>query len=204
MLVLPGQSANEEVVGILGPDILRAFDVDFDFAGKKLNLFSPDHCEGKVVYWAKSYTTIPFKLSGGDHIRITPNLDGNDIDAVVDTGSTTTILYLNVAYRLFGLTSDTPGVENSGDSAHPFYKYRFKSLSIHNVTVNNPLITLATDAADAGFKKDRTSKVELDAIRGPTPLDDQPMTIGLNVLRKLHLYLAYGEHQLYVTGADAH
>ncbi len=86
MLVLPDDHGNEAVAGILGPDILRVLDVDFDFGGKKLNLFSPDHCEGKVVYWAKSYTTVPFKISGGSHILVTTNLDGHDIRTAVDMG----------------------------------------------------------------------------------------------------------------------
>jgi hypothetical protein len=45
--------------GTLGHEYLRYFDLDFDFAGGKLNLFSPDHCAGKVVYWAKEYTDVP-------------------------------------------------------------------------------------------------------------------------------------------------
>src|SRR5690348_13962042 len=32
--------------GVLGADFLRNFDVDFDFAKARINLFSPDHCEG--------------------------------------------------------------------------------------------------------------------------------------------------------------
>jgi hypothetical protein len=30
------------------------------------------------------------------------------------------------------------------------------------------------------------------------------MYVGLNELRKLHLYFAFGEGKLYVTAADAH
>ncbi|MGB8602343.1 MAG: retropepsin-like aspartic protease, partial [Rhizomicrobium sp.] len=41
--------------GILGAEILRIFDVDFDFAGGKLNLYSQEHCPGKINYW--SHTT---------------------------------------------------------------------------------------------------------------------------------------------------
>lgn len=45
--------------GTLGREYFRYFDLDFDFANGKLNLFSPDHCAGKVVYWAKEYTDVP-------------------------------------------------------------------------------------------------------------------------------------------------
>ena len=65
MLVLPDDYENEAIAESLGPDILRVIDVDFDFGGKKSNLSSSDHCEEKVVYWAKSYTAIKFSISGG-------------------------------------------------------------------------------------------------------------------------------------------
>jgi hypothetical protein len=42
---------------------------------------------------------------------------------------------------------------------------------------------------------DRESKV---GASGPK------MLLGMNVLRHLHLYIAYGEHKLYVTPATAH
>ncbi len=37
------------------------YDVDFDFAVGKFNLFSKDHCDGQVVYWTRSpVAVVPF------------------------------------------------------------------------------------------------------------------------------------------------
>lgn len=40
---------DSEISGLLAPDLLRQFDVELDFAGKTVKLFSPDHCEGRVL-----------------------------------------------------------------------------------------------------------------------------------------------------------
>jgi hypothetical protein len=53
------QSNATEPEGTLGHEYLRYFDLDLDFGNGKLNLFSPEHCAGKVVYWAKEYTDVP-------------------------------------------------------------------------------------------------------------------------------------------------
>src|SRR5579859_4984286 len=45
MQVLPDGFLPPDVGGTIAPNILRHYDVDFDFANAKLNFFSPDHCE---------------------------------------------------------------------------------------------------------------------------------------------------------------
>src|SRR5262249_15834278 len=37
--------------GILATGIFQHDDIDLDFGAERLNFFSTDHCEGKVVYW---------------------------------------------------------------------------------------------------------------------------------------------------------
>src|SRR6202044_3825356 len=56
------------VAGVIGYDILKHFDLDFDFGSDQLNLFSPDHCEGKVVYWSPTYTDAPVAVTPGGSI----------------------------------------------------------------------------------------------------------------------------------------
>ena len=43
---------DQRSAGVLGLDFIGHFDVELDFKNRKLNLFSPDHCPGKVVYWS--------------------------------------------------------------------------------------------------------------------------------------------------------
>jgi len=44
-------NANLPFVGSLAGDIMSQYDVEMDFAARKLNFFSKDHCPGHVLYW---------------------------------------------------------------------------------------------------------------------------------------------------------
>src|SRR5262249_40529932 len=81
--------------GILGPDYLKNFDLDFD--KRELNLISQDHCKGRVVYWTDYYVNLPFRLGQGDHIEFSVMLDGQKLSAVLDTGAWWTVLSMTSA-----------------------------------------------------------------------------------------------------------
>lgn len=189
--------------GWLAPDILRNYDVDFDFAVGKLKLFSPDHCPGRVVYWAKSWVVIPFSLTTGAHIVIPVTLDDQNLEAVIDTGAPVTLLSQARAARLFHLRPDSPTIEKApavrpGDLGP--YRTRFKSLSFEGVVVANPLIYLLPDATEHGMTVDEgklANHPELGSIK-----DVAHFILGLDVLRKLHLYIAWREQKLYLTAVD--
>jgi len=63
--------------GTLAPDMLKHYDVDLDFAHGKMNLFSQDHCPGKVLYWTKGdYVVLPMQVAPSSHIRLPVTVDG--------------------------------------------------------------------------------------------------------------------------------
>ncbi len=52
VMVLPVQGGGPPpFAGALAGDFLSLYDVEMDFAGRKLNFFSKDHCPGHVLYW---------------------------------------------------------------------------------------------------------------------------------------------------------
>lgn len=171
--------------GLLGDDFLMQFDVDLDFAGGKVNLFRPHRCEGRVVYWASDDTPvaiIPFKTKSDDtHIKLEIAVDDHPAPAVLDTGASKTVMNLETATHWYNITVNSPGVEKIGDD---LYRYRFKTLTLEGVTVANPEIYM---------QPAKVSKFPNDTV-----------LLGIDILRKLHLYIAYEEHKLYVTAADAH
>lgn len=163
-------------VDLFGADFLSNYDLDFDFAKGRLNLVSPEHCPGDVVYWTKgNYGVVPFELSG-DRIRLTVKLDGEEFGALLDTGAADTPM--NLTRVANELKLDRTKLERSGH-------YPFKSLSVGDVTVTNPSITLIPDG-------------ESILGHGNSSLH---MILGMNVLRQLHLYISYKEKKIYVTPA---
>jgi predicted aspartyl protease len=186
-----------EYDGIVGADLLQNFDADFDFAAGKLNLFSPDHCPGKTVYWsAKILATIPFTLDNSLHVRFRAALDGKPLDAIIDTGAINTDLNLDVAHRLLGVDPAADDVEKVSElEGSPVYRRQFEKLEIGGVTIDNPMLLLLPDlVAKAGH---RTRPGSFMTARNG--LVD--MLVGMNVLRRLHVYIAYKERKLYITEA---
>ena len=186
-LVMPDDMLAPEVQGTMAPDILRAYDDDFDFVNAKLNLISPDHCRGQVVYWTKDPpAAIPFTFDNITHIQISVLLDGKEIKADLDTGTSRTIFSLDEAERLFGFDTGSPALETlkEGGIARP-YKFPFKTMTFGGVTVANPDIILVPDSESRMHGSDR-------------------IILGMGVLRQLHLYIAYREKTVYVTPASAH
>src|SRR5262249_10847973 len=98
---------DSDVVGTLGPDIFSQFDVELDYAAKKLNLFSPDHCEGRVIYWQpKALAVIPMQVVSG-HVVVPVTVDGHRLKAAVDTGAALTIMNAARARSNFGLDENS-------------------------------------------------------------------------------------------------
>lgn len=178
--------------GTLAPDILLAFDNDFDFANTKLNLMSADHCPGEVVYWTKEpYAELHFRLDQARHIELHVELDGKSVLALLDTGSSQSNMSLDSAQALFGLSDDNPdlkvaeGVFINGMKNIPTYYYPFKALQFGGVAVNNP-------------------KIHLNRNSDAQPGDEPRLTLGMNILRQLHFYISYRDKTLYITPASAH
>lgn len=166
--------------GDLAADVLSGVDLDFDFAAGRLNLMSQDHCRGKVIYWTRGdYATFPFTMDDGRHIKINVMLDGKKVSAIVDTGSNQSLMSLEVAKKDFNID---PMNLTLGGGHH-----RFKELALQGIIVTNPYIALIAD---------KQSKL--------LHTDGMPdMILGMDILRQLHLYIAYKEQMLFATAAEA-
>jgi Aspartyl protease len=198
--------------GVLAADLLTLFDVEFDFKGKKMNLFSQDHCPGKVVYWTQAgYAEIPFRLTAGplgqgnNHIVLTMALDGHDVTTDFDTGSNTTWLGRRTASQIFSVDDKSTGVERVPGSpdSDPVYVKQFAQLKLGGVAVQSPVIEILPDRSDDAFRMEHSEKSRDDPIYGAR-LEHEDLTLGMNVISKLHVYIAYKERKLYVTAPDAH
>ena len=167
---------------ILGQDFLGKFDLDFDFAHAALNLFAREHCENQVIYWTKGPAAmVPFSHDYGGRFFIMVELDGKPVEAYLDTGYSRSVLTLGASERLFGLTKTSPGVTPVGGvtSDDEAYRYAFKSLTFAGAAVNNPDITLLPGNGDS-------------------------LSIGMDVLSRLHVYVDYSDKSIFLTGASAH
>jgi predicted aspartyl protease len=198
-----GTSYGTKVSGLLGANVLKNFDLDFDFAAKKFNLFSQDHCPGQVVYWsAGGATKIPFKFNGSA-ITLPVQLDGHEFDAMLDSGAFASTISQPMANQIFNLSPESAGVDKtvrtgSNGSSWNDYTHTFNSLSFGGVIIPYPVLHLIPDKMGAAASADTAREINV------MPLHLPDVLLGLAELRHLHLYISYKEKLLYVTAADAH
>lgn len=189
-LVAPAFMFPRPVEGLIGANVLKAFDVDIDIAHNRLNLISQDHCPGQVVYWTRDpYAVVPVKLDRGWYITIPVTLDGKTLTAVVDTGAAKSFMTLEEAHDLFGVANDRSMLKPAGTTTMSdgtrarVYRYPFTTMTFEGVMVRNPAIVLVPE-------------------RGVASGAPQ-LLLGMSVLRQLHVYIAYREKALYLTAAGA-
>jgi len=209
-MVDPNDAPSDErsFQGVIAPDFLSNVDADFDFGAKKLNLVSPDHCAGKVVYWsapasAPALAVVAFHFDRSGHISFPLRLDDQRVNAILDTGAYNTALNLDIARRTFKINTNAPDVEKIGQVEGSFkadiFRKQFKTLAIEGVTVNNPTIDLLPDliSAPSGTPRPTGSLIRDSDNNLPG------IILGMNILSRLHVYVAYKEAKLYITAAGA-
>jgi hypothetical protein len=82
--------------------------------------------------------------------------------------------------------------------------HHFQLLSFGGVDVKNPVLFALPDAAEQAIRKNYADPKSIDDPVYGLQLGLPRLTIGENVIRRLHVYIAYKEQTMYVTSADAH
>ncbi|HEY5084128.1 MAG TPA: retroviral-like aspartic protease family protein [Rhizomicrobium sp.] len=191
-MYIPEMDALPGVDGLIGPDILNKYDVELDFGGKIFSLFKTHPCSDRAVTWTSSYTVLPFTLTQNGHVRVRVTLDGQDADAILDTGAPISVLSTQDANSLFGRNANSAGVEAANPVSGPAwgkgrpvkaYATTFKTLTIGGVTIQGPRMELIEGHNFLGH-------------------DFAALVLGNDVLSRFHLYIAYRQQKLYLTEAQ--
>jgi len=176
-----------EDIDLISRGMFRGDDIDLDFGARRLNFFSSDHCEGRVVYWPHQVlAVVPITVEGRNtlnpsgQVLFPVTLDGHRMIAMFNTSASYTMMDLAKAQYEFSFRPDPPVPLGLG-TPNVDYPNRFSSLSFDGVTIQNPLIHLRP--YNPGYT------------RGPN------MIIGMDILRHLHIYAALDERKLYITEA---
>jgi len=128
-VLMPASALPAGVAGAVGADLLHSYDVDLDFGAARLRLVSPQHCEGRVVYWTKGPVAIvPMTLDAQFHMSVSVVVDDVATRATIDTGAQQSA----ISASLFSGTLRGRAI---------------RSLSLEGVAIANPHLTIAPDAA---------------------------------------------------------
>ncbi|MEY4878807.1 MAG: hypothetical protein RJB62_275 [Pseudomonadota bacterium] len=193
---LPGEDSEKHFIGTISPDILQAYDVEFDFGRGFFHLYEPGHCAGNVVHWPhERLTVIPFEMNHAGHIAFPVTLDGIEMTAIVDTGAQYSTLNRDIAEADLGMDFSDETLEavgTIGEENDLVYRHTFEQLTLNGLEINEPVMTILPDLIVSDTD-------QLMGLRSGLRLPD--LIIGMSVLSRLHLYIAYDEKRLYVTEA---
>src|SRR5205814_5821770 len=93
-LVVRNEMVPPTIAGLVGTDILKNYDIEFDFYNGKMNFFGHNKCIS-AVYWTKDrFAELAMKFDAASHIVVDAKLDGKPATVILDTGSPTSVMSL--------------------------------------------------------------------------------------------------------------
>lgn len=169
--------------GTIGMERLSDYNLYIDNATKTVELYHPNRsCSGRLVAWTTPTVEIPFRLnSSTPELRV--KVHDETVRATLDTGSTDTLMDLDLAERAFGLTPESPGMRPRGEQTMisgkklKFYEYTFRTLDVSGIKFENVDVTLGD-------------------------FENSPLVLGMNEISQLQLYIAFKRKIIYATRID--
>jgi tetratricopeptide (TPR) repeat protein len=174
------------VAGILGQNLFRIADVDFDFANGALRFVRPQHCGDDILaYWAKTQAIgvvdVDWTTALRPHLIAKAAVNGHNIHVLFDTGAWRSILSLDAARRA-GITPDSPGVVPAGAT----YGLGSRMVRVWAAPIDKFAI--------GGETIEHTH-----LLIGDIGLDDADMLLGADFFLAHHIYVAYSQSKVYFT-----
>lgn len=190
--------------GEIAQDMLQPYDVDVDFAAGVLKMYAKGpkkgQCPGPTGWTPTARTEMRNK---GWHLHVPVSVDGHSYDAIFDTGSSHSIMRLPVARRDFGLEPGSAGMTPfpavNGDNFLNGHLRRFTNMSLGGMSIENPEILIVPDVMNR--KADRSPLADNRSLHHNAGLVLPDLSLGMDVLKHLHLYISFGEQALYVAPA---
>ena len=191
--------------GLLTASGFRKYDIDLDFGGREARSFTATGCTdpNQIVRWPHTgVAVIPMATNNGQ-MRVPVTIDGHAIEAVIDTGSEHTVMRRSVAERMFGLkaadmTEDGDVRDGSGERV---YRHTFPQIAFEGVVASNVPALIQVNSMVRRARRAATTGSRLQAADDPgDPVPE--LTLGMDVLHQLHLYIVFSQNKLYVTAAQ--
>jgi tetratricopeptide (TPR) repeat protein len=182
-----GNDMGEGVAGLLGQNVFRIADVEYDLANGAIRLIRPKDCKNaNLAYWvgkSQPYSVIDIDLATRTepHTVGVAYLNGSKIQVTFDTGAGTSALTPAAAKRA-GVNLDGPGVVSAGYSS-----------GIGRNTVKNWIAPFAS--FKIGDEEIRNTRLRIEEL-GMSGTD---MLIGADFFLSHRVYVASSQRKLYFT-----
>jgi hypothetical protein len=191
--------------GLLTGSFFKQYDVELDFTAMKINYLTPNACTDphRVVFWPhKDVAIIPMDIASGK-IEVQVDIAGHKINAAIDTASPRTVMRRDIAENTLGLKADSaqmPSVDMRDGGGMQVYTATFPQIAFAGgVTAFNVPALIQSNSMVHNTRKEPVlgSRAQFKA----DPMIPA-LTLGMDVLRQLHLYVVYGQKNIYMTAAE--
>jgi Aspartyl protease len=191
--------------GLMTGSFFKQYDVELDFSGKKITYLTPTACTdiAQVVFWPHAQVVaVPMTMSDGK-ITVQVTLKGRPINAVIDTSAAHTVMRRDVAERVLGLKADTPDMMPADDLhdglGFRVYRHVLPLFSFADgIAAHDIPVLIQTNAMTYNRHREPTLGSRA-TFNQDAPIPD--LTLGMDVLRQLHLYVVYEQNSIYLTAA---
>ena len=136
------------LAGIIGADLLSNYDLEISFPERRVRLWRVRDCTGDYTGWAGRHWSVPLRRTTAGRLMLSVTLDGQQLTAMLDTGSNATMLGSDGARRL-GLSEASMAADPSGFSrgvdANLLQSrlHRFNTLTIGPETLSGPRLAVS-------------------------------------------------------------
>lgn len=189
------QRLNDDSVGLLGQNVLRISDVEYDLADGIVRFFKPIDCERQALaYWATSTPYSFVELRSMDafqpHLQATAMVNGHPITVMFDTGAPRSYLSLDAAERA-GISPSSPGMTflgltgGIGPGSEKLWSAPVETFQLGGEKVQHAHLLVA----------------DLDPQRRVGEVGDEMpnMLLGEDFFLSHRIYVAYSQKKLYFT-----
>lgn len=170
--------------GIIGSDMLGAFDLDLDRANERLTVYRVGNCHGDFVPWTAPHAAMPLRLAWETGRPLLPvEIDGVKLTAMLDTGASSSVLDSAAAQKL-GLTAAQLAKEPSGRG--------FGAAGVDFTRTQHRFREMVVGS-------ERFADIELTVLDRTLPEAD--MLLGEDYLARRRVWISYRTRQMFVTPA---
>jgi predicted aspartyl protease len=164
------------VGGLIGGDLLSDYDVELDVSERQVRLWKASACRADQLPWSGPRATLSAHVTLGNRLVVPVAINGQPVDALLDTGSSISLLSTGAARGLGARpTSADPVTSIHGvDGGSAIVRFhRFASMDVGRDHVANPLIAV-----------------------GETQFVSPEMLLGLDYLKGRKIWISYQTQQV--------
>jgi predicted aspartyl protease len=143
---------------IAGAPFLLQTDLEIDLRAKQMHFYRQRDCDKtELLLWKEPTVIVPFEshFDRSPNPHFTVQVNGQELDAIIDTGAHHTIMTLRAARRA-GIDVDGPGVRRLGymggvgSERAPHWATRIKTVKIGEESINNAEVGIVDTQGETG------------------------------------------------------